>query len=56
MIGHESQVAQFLILTATALFVGARFLPSRFRQRTGIALTVCYVAGFAMFMVYLLLR
>jgi hypothetical protein len=53
---HASQFAQFLILLATAVFIGGRFLPQRYRQRVGVVTTVCYLAGVAAFMVYLLVR
>ncbi len=53
---HVTLVAQFLILVATAVFIGGRFLPQRYRQRVGIAATVCYLAGIAAFLVYLLMR
>lgn len=50
------QLAQLLILVTVAVFIGGRFLPPRYRQRVGVALTVCYLAGIAAFVIYLLLR
>jgi hypothetical protein len=50
------EVARLLTLVTVAVFVGSRFLPSRYRQRVGVALTICYLAGIAAFLVYLLLR
>jgi hypothetical protein len=51
-----AQLAQLLTLVTLAVFIGGRFLPPRHRQRVGIALTVCYLAGIAAFLVYLLLH
>ena len=51
-----SQLAQLLILVTVAVFIGGRFLPVRHRQRVGVLLTVCYLAGIAAFAIYLLLR
>ena len=53
---HASQLAQLLILATVAVFIGGRFLPPRYRQRVGVALTICYLAGIAAFAIYLLLR
>jgi hypothetical protein len=39
---------------AVAVFIGVRFIPARYRQWVGIALTVCYVIGVAAFMVYVM--
>jgi hypothetical protein len=39
------QLAQLLILATVAVFVGSRYLPARYRQKVGVALTVCYVAA-----------
>jgi hypothetical protein len=50
------QLARLLILVTVGVFIGSRFLPSRYRQRVGIGLTICYLAGIAAFAVYLLLR
>jgi hypothetical protein len=50
------QLAQLLILVTLAVFIGGRFLPPRYRQRVGVALTVCYLVGVAGFAIYLLLR
>jgi hypothetical protein len=50
------QLAQLLILMTLAVFIGGRFLPLRYRQRVGVALTVCYLAGIAAFVIYLSLR
>jgi hypothetical protein len=51
-----ARLAQLLILVTVAAFVGVRFLPSRYRQPVGVALTVCYLAGTAVFVLYLLVR
>jgi hypothetical protein len=48
----EIQLGQFMVLLATAVFIGGRFVPSRYRQRVGIILTVSYIAGIAVFAVY----
>ena len=53
---REFHLAQLLVLVGTAVFIGGRFLPPRYRQRVGIALTVCYLGGIAAFIVYLLVR
>jgi hypothetical protein len=53
---RATQLAQLLVLVAVAAFIGGRFLPPRHRQRFGVALTVCYLAGVAAFVIYLLLR
>jgi hypothetical protein len=53
---HAFQLAQLLILATVAVFIGSRFLPPRYRHRVGVALTGCYLAGVAAFLVYLLLR
>jgi hypothetical protein len=53
---REIQVGQILVAVATAVFIGLRFVPQRYRQRVGIALTGCYLLGIAAFMVYLLMR
>ena len=53
---REIQVAQFMVLMPVAVFVGARFLPPRFRQPVGVGLTVCYLAALAAFIVYVLFR
>ena len=53
---HAFQLAQLLILVTVTVFIGGRFLPPRYRQRVGVALTVCYLAGVAAFLVDLLLR
>jgi hypothetical protein len=50
------QLAQLMILVTVAVFIGGRFLPLRYRQRVGVTLTVCYLAGIAAFAIYLLLR
>ncbi len=51
----EIQVGQILLVVATAVFVGVRFLPSRLRQTVGIVLIVCYLIGVIAFMTYVLL-
>jgi hypothetical protein len=53
---REIQIAQLLVGVATAVFIGVRFVPPRFRQRVGVALTICYLFGIAAFMSYLLMR
>jgi hypothetical protein len=53
---RASQLAQLLILGAVAMLIGGRFLPPRYRQRAGVAVTLCYLAGIAAFLVYLLLH
>jgi hypothetical protein len=53
---REIQAGQILLGVATAIFIGLRFIPQRYRHRTGIALTACYLLGVAAFMVYLLMR
>jgi hypothetical protein len=50
------QLAQLLMLATVAVFIGCRFLPPRYRQRVGVALTVCYLVGVAGFLIYLLRR
>ena len=50
------QLTHLLILVTVAVFIGGRFLPLRYRQRVGVALTICYLTGVAAFLVYLLLR
>jgi ABC-type transport system involved in cytochrome c biogenesis permease subunit len=50
------QLAQLLILAATAVFIGSGFLPPRYRQRVGGAFTVGYLAAVAAFAIYLLMR
>ncbi len=52
----EIQVAQLVVGVATAIFIGLRFLPPRHRQRVGVVLTVCYLIGFAAFMLYVFMR
>jgi hypothetical protein len=54
--GREAQVAQALILVATAVFIGGRFLPQRFRRPVGITLTVGYLVGVVVFIVWMLVR
>jgi len=39
-----------------AVFVGLNFVPSRYRRRVGVGLTVCYLAGVAAFAIYVLVR
>jgi hypothetical protein len=51
---RQIQIAQVLFGIAVAAFIGIRFIPAQFRQRVGIALTVCYVIGVAAFMVYVM--
>jgi len=53
---REVQVAQIMVGVATAVFIGGRFLPPRYRQPVGITLTVCYLAGFAGFIAYVVFR
>jgi hypothetical protein len=53
---REIQVARFMVLLPVAVFVGARFLPLRYRRSAGAWLTVCYLAGLAAFIVYVLFR
>lgn len=53
---RDVQIVQFLGLLTIGVFIGLRFLPARFRQSAGYTLTVCYVAGLAMFALYLLIR
>lgn len=50
------QLVRLLILVATAVFIGSRFLPQRYRQRVGLVTTIGYLAGVAAFVIYLLLR
>ena len=50
------QVAQFMVLLSVAVFVGARFLPPRFRRPVGVGLMVCYLAGLAAFIIYVFFR
>jgi hypothetical protein len=52
----EMQAAQTLIGFAMAALVGCRFLPSRWRQFAGIALTIAYIAGGIAGFLYLLAR
>jgi hypothetical protein len=53
---RETDIVQILLLIAAAVFIGGRFLPARYRQPVGVALTVCYLLGVAVFMAYVLLR
>jgi len=53
---REIQAAQILVGVTAAVFIGGRFLPSRYRHTAGIALTVCYIIGVAIFMVYTFIR
>jgi hypothetical protein len=50
------QLVRLLILAAAAVFIGSRFLPQRYRQRVGVMTTICYLAGIAAFVIYLLVR
>jgi hypothetical protein len=50
------QLAQLLMLGATAMFIGSRFLPPERRRQAGLVTTVCYFAGVAAFVIYLVLR
>jgi hypothetical protein len=52
----EIQATQMLIGFAMAALVGCRFLPSRWRQFAGIALTIAYIAGGIAGLLYLLTR
>jgi hypothetical protein len=45
-----------MIGLALAVFIGGRFLPPRYRQLVGVAVTVCYLVGLAAFVVYVVLR
>jgi hypothetical protein len=45
-----------LILVTVAVFIGGRFSPLRYRQRVGLVVTICYLAGIAAFAIYLSLR
>ena len=51
-----AELAQLLILVTVAVFVVLRFLQPRHRQPVGVALTICYLAGVAAFVLYLLVR
>jgi uncharacterized membrane protein (UPF0136 family) len=51
----EIQTAQVMGLVAVMVFIGIRFLPSRYHWPVGIGLTACYLAGIAAFAVYLLI-
>jgi hypothetical protein len=53
---REIQAAQLLVGITIAVFIGGRFIPPRYRQTAGAALTVCYLLGFAAFVIYALLR
>jgi hypothetical protein len=50
------RLAQLLVLLATAMLIGSRFLPADLRQPVGFVTTICYLAGVAAFVVYFLLR
>jgi hypothetical protein len=50
------RIAQLMVGIATAVFIGGRFLPPRYRQPVGVMLTVCYLIGIAAFMAYVVLR
>ena len=52
---QEIQAARILVGITIAVFIGVRFVPPRYRQTIGITLTVCYLAGVAAFMVYVLM-
>ena len=53
---REIQVAQIMVGLATAVFIGGRFLPRRYRQPVGVTLTVCYLLGIAGFVAYVVFR
>ncbi len=53
---REIQTAQLLIGIATAVFIGGRYLPARFRRPVSYALTFGYLAGVAVFMLYAVSR
>jgi len=50
------QVAQIMVGVASAVFIGRRFLPPRYRHTVGVTLTVCYLLGIAAFIVYVVVR
>jgi hypothetical protein len=52
---REIQAARIMVGIATAVFIGGRFLPTRYRQPVGIALTVCYLIGITAFLLYTML-
>jgi len=51
---HEMQIAQMMIGVTAAVFIGGRFLPPRYRRKAGIVVTICYLAGIAAFLAYVL--
>jgi hypothetical protein len=53
---RDIQIGQVMIGAATAVFIGLRFVPPPYRRRVGVSLIVCYLAGVALFMLYLLTR
>ena len=56
MTPRDIQIAQLLMGVTVAVYIGLRFLPAGYRQAVGIALTIGYVAGIGVFMVYVLMR
>ncbi len=52
----DIQIAQLLIGVTTAVFIGSRFLPPRYRQLTGRIMTGLYLIGVAVLLVYVLYR
>ena len=52
----EIRSAQILVGITTAVFIGLRFLPERYRHGVGVGMTVCYLAGIAAFIIYVLIR
>jgi hypothetical protein len=53
---REVQTAQLVVGIATAVFIGGRFLPVRYRWSVGVGLTVCYLIGLGGFAIYVLVR
>lgn len=50
------QAVQLLAGVSMAVFIGARFMPPRYRQPAGLAVTVCYVVGIIAFVAYAIFR
>ena len=52
---HEIRMGQILFALTLVVFVGVRFIPTRFRQPAGLVLTAGYLLSVAAFTIYLLM-
>lgn len=50
------QAVQLLAGVSMAVFIGARFMPPRYRHPAGRIVTVCYVVGIVAFVAYAIFR